>query len=179
MTGTDDANPYTPQPLLPFHLIENKRYLYLALPANAIMPFWLATMGLDSEFLEGLPALLLILLPFMLVSMVVAMVKLGEAFSTPLFATTACSLPISLWENINQRNNGCLSFGFPGESRCPSDPPGYELPLTVMIFFQIGVMLLAVRSLQRENWKGMYGFLYAGYISVVVYLIAFVSGLWS
>jgi hypothetical protein len=48
-----------------------------------------------------------------------------------------------------------------------------------MIFFQIGVMLLAVRSLQRENWKGMYGFLYAGYISVVVYLIAFVSGLWS
>jgi hypothetical protein len=25
----------------------------------------------------------------------------------------------------------------------------------------------------------MYGFLYAGYISVVVYLIAFVSGLWS
>ena len=48
-----------------------------------------------------------------------------------------------------------------------------------MIFFQIGVMLLAVKSLQKENWKGMYGFLYAAYISVVVYLIAFVSGLWS
>ena len=36
MTAPDVENSYTLEPLLPFHAIENKRYLYLALPASTV-----------------------------------------------------------------------------------------------------------------------------------------------
>ncbi len=34
MATADGENTYTPEPLLPFHTIENKRYLYLAMFAE-------------------------------------------------------------------------------------------------------------------------------------------------
>ena len=164
MTGTDGEHSYTPEPLLPFHAIENKRYLYLALPASTVTLLCMFTLGINSEVFEALPVVLVLLIPFMVISAIRGMIKLGGEFYNPLVATVACSLPLSLWENINQRNNGCLSFGFPGESGCPPEPPGYELPRTVMIVFQMAVMVLATGALQNKNWKGMYAFMYASYI---------------
>ena len=179
MTGTDGENTYTPEPLLPFHAIENKRYLYLALPASTVTLLCMFTLGINSEVFEALPVVLVLLIPFMVISAIRGMVKLGGGFYNPLVATVACSLPLSLWENINQRNNGCLSFGFPGESGCPPEPQGYELPRTVMIVFQMAVMVLAAGALQNKNWKGMYAFMYASYISFMIYIYAYISGLWG
>lgn len=178
MTATDGENTYTPEPLLPFHAIENKRYLYLALPASTVTLLCIFTLGINSEVFEALPVVLFLMIPFMVISAIRGMVKLGGEFYNPLVATVACSLPLSLWENINQRNNGCLSFGFPGESGCPPEPPGYELPRTVMIVFQMAVMVLAVGALQNKNWKGMYAFMYASYLSFMIYIYAYISGLW-
>ena len=179
MTATDGENTYTSEPLLPFHAIENKRYLYLALPASTVTLLCIFTIGINSEVFEALPFVLFLLIPFMVISAIRGMIKLGGEFYNPLVAAVACSLPISLWENINQRNNGCLSFGFPGESGCPPEPPGYELPRSVMIVFQMAVMVLAAGALQNKNWKGMYAFMYASYISFMIYMYAYISGLWG
>lgn len=178
MAAPEGEHAYIPEPLLPFHAIENKRYLYLALPASTVTLLCMFTLGINSEVFEALPVVLFLFIPFMVVSAIRGMIKLGGEFYNPLVATVACSLPLSLWENINQRNNGCLSFGFPGESGCPPEPAGYELPRSMMIVFQLAVMVLAAGALQNKNWKGMYAFMYASYISFMIYIYAYISGLW-
>ena len=179
MTAPEGERAYTPEPLLPFHAIENMRYLYLALPANIVTLLCIFPLGINSEVFEALPVVLFFLIPIMVISAIRGIIKLGGEFYNPLVATVACSLPLSLWENINQRNNGCLSFGFPGESGCPPEPPGYELPRTVMIVFQMAVMVLAAGALQSKNWKGMYAFMYASYLSFMIYMYAYISGLFG
>lgn len=165
--------------MLHFHAIENMRYLYLALPANITTLLCILTLGINSEVFEALPAVLLKLIPFMLISAFRGMVKLGGESYNPLVATVACSLPLSLWENINQRNNGCLPFGFPGESGCGPDSPGYELPRMVMIVFQMFMMVLAAGAFASKNWITMYALMYASYISFMIHMYADISGLRS
>ena len=178
MTAPEGEHAYTSEPLLPFHAIENKRYLYLALPASTVTLLCIFTLGINSEVFEALPVVLFLLIPFMVISAIRGMIKLGGEFYKPLLVAVACSLPISLWENFNQRNNGCLSFGFPGESGCGPEPPGYELPRMVMIVFQMFVMVLAAGAFSSKNWKTMYAFMYASYISFMIYMYAYISGLW-
>ena len=57
MATADGENTYTPEPLLPFHAIENKRYLP-ALPANIVTLLCIFTLGINSEVFEALPVVL-------------------------------------------------------------------------------------------------------------------------
>ena len=162
--------------------IEHKRYLILSgissfLAVSTI--FLLLVQGESNDDIYApLFSIFLLLSPFLLISAIVAIVKFGREFYISFFLCSFSSLPITLWEYINQSRNGCLSFGFPGSSGCPPDPPGYDTPRAIFFIFQIILLMFANSELVKENWKRMYGILHALSFSSLVYFIAYFVGLW-
>tara|TARA_B100001113_G_C21050230_1_gene596408 strand:- start:562 stop:1101 length:540 start_codon:yes stop_codon:yes gene_type:complete len=162
--------------------IEYKRYLILSglssfLPVATI--FLILVQGESNDDIYApLFTLFMLLFPFVLISAVVAIVKFGREFYNLFFLCSFSSLPITLWEYINQSRNGCLSFGFPGSSGCPPDPPGYDTPRVLFFIFQIILLMFAYGRLMKEDWKGLCGVLYAISFSSFVYFIAYFVGLW-
>lgn len=150
--------------------IEDKRYLILSGTSS-----FLAVVSVVA--LPVVPIFMLIFL-FLFISAIVAIIKLGREFYNPFFLCFFSSLPFSFWEYVNQSRNGCISFGFPGSSGCPPDPPGYDAPRVIFLVFQIFLLMFAKRKLEKKNWKGMYGVLYALSFSTFVYSIAYLVGLW-
>ena len=162
--------------------IEDKRYLILSGTSSffavATIFFLLGQGDSNDDIYAPLFSLFMVISPFLFISAFVAIFKLGREFYKPFFLCSFGSLPVSFWEYINQSRNGCLSFGFPGSSGCPPDPPGYDAPRAIFFLFQITLLLLANRELVKKNWKGMYGVLYALSFSSFVYFIAYFVGLW-
>ena len=118
--------------------------------ASIIMIFFLATSGIGEEsgvffsliFFCGVPLYILGSFCFM------AMKYRGPflvGFSIPL----AIIIPISIMSYYNEVENGCIFFGFPGESRCPPDPPGYGVPRGLFFMSNFGFLIYA--SLQYER----------------------------
>ena len=165
-----------------FDRIEDKRYLILSGTSSflAVATIFLLLVQEDSndDFYAPLLSIFMLISPFLFISAIVAIVKLGREFYNPLFICSFSSLPITLWEYINQSRNGCISFGFPGSSGCPPDPPGYDAPRATFFIFQIILLMFANNELVKKNWKGMYGILYALSFSSFVYFIAYFVGLW-
>ena len=162
--------------------IEDKRYLILSGISSflAVATLFLLLVQGDSndDIYAPIFSLFMLLSPFLFISAIVAIVKLGREFYNRFFLCSFSSLPITLWEYINQSRNGCLSFGFPGSSGCPPDPPGYDAPRAIFFIFQIILLMLANNELMKKNWKGMFGILYALSFSSFVYFIAYFVGLW-
>ena len=162
--------------------IEDKRYLILSGTSSFFAVatiFFLLLQGASNDDIHApLFSLFMVISPFLFISAFVAIFKLGREFYKPFSLCSFGSLPVSFWEYINQSRNGCLSFGFPGSSGCPPDPPGYDAPRAIFFLFQITLLLLANRELVKKNWKGMYGVLYALSFSSFVYFIAYFVGLW-
>ena len=162
--------------------IEDKRYLILSglssFLAVAIIFLLLVQGESNDDIYAPIFSLFMLFSPFLLISAIVAIVKFGREFYIPFFLCFFSSLPITLWEYINQSRNGCLSFGFPGSSGCPPDPPGYDIPRAIFFIFQIILLRLANSELVKENWKGMNGILHALSFSSFVYFIAYFVGLW-
>jgi len=163
--------------------IEDKRYLIFGGPSSflAVATLFLLLVQKDSndDIYAPLLSIFMLIVPFLFISAIVAIVKLGREFYNPFFLCSFSSLPISFWEYINQSRNGCLSFGFPGSSGCPPTPPGYDTPRAIFFLFQIILLLFAYREIvEKRGWKGMYGILYALSLSTFVYFIAYFVGLW-
>ena len=162
--------------------IEDKRYFILSGTSSflAIATLFLLLVQGDSndDIHAPLLSIFVLIFPFLFISAIVAIVKLGREFYNSFFLCSFGSLPISFWEYINQSQNGCLSFGFPGSSGCPPDPPGYDAPRAIFFVFQILLLVFANSELVKNNWKGMYGILYALSFSTFIYFIAYFVGLW-
>ena len=147
--------------------------------ASLIMIFFLATSGIGEEsgvffsliFFCGVPLYILGSFCFM------AMKYRGPflvGFSIPL----AIIVPISIFSYYNVVENGCISFGFPGSSGCPPDPPGYGVPRSLFFMSNIGLLIYA--SMQHErNPVHTLGMAYGAIAGVVIFVIATISGLWS
>ena len=147
--------------------------------ASLIMIFFLATSGIGEEagvffsliFFCGVPLYFLSTFGFM------AMKYRGPflvGFSIPL----AIIVPISIFSYYNEVENGCISFGFPGSSGCPPDPPGYGVPRS--LFFMSNMGLLIYASMQHErNPVHTLGMAYGAIAGLVIFVIATISGLWS
>ena len=168
-----------PRAVLP---IENKRYLILSGSSSffAVATLFLLLVQGESndDIYAPLFSLFMLFFPFVLISAIVAIIKFGREFYNSFFLCSFSSLPITLWEYINQSRNGCLSFGFPGSDGCPPDPPGYDAPRALFFIFQIILLMFANGELMKENWRGMYGILYAISFSSFIYFIAYFVGLW-
>tara|TARA_B100000674_G_scaffold492702_1_gene513329 strand:+ start:846 stop:1373 length:528 start_codon:yes stop_codon:yes gene_type:complete len=162
--------------------IEGKRYLILSGSCSFLSVATLFLLLVQGESNDDIYAPLLSLFmlfsPFLLISAIVAIVKFSREFYIPFFLCSISSFPITSWEYINQKRNGCLSFGFPGSSGCPPDPPGYDTPRVMFFIFQIILLMFAYGELVKENWKGMYGILYSMSFTSLVYFIAYFVGLW-
>ena len=147
--------------------------------ASLIMMFFLATSGIGEEsgvffsliFFCGVPLYILGSFCFM------AMKYRGPflvGFSIPL----AIIIPISIFSYYNEVENGCISFGFPGSSGCPPDPPGYGVPRSLFFMSNIGLLIYA--SMQHErNPVHTLGMAYGAIAGLVIFVIATISGLWS
>ena len=149
--------------------IEHKRYLILSGISSFLAVSTIFLLLVQGESNDDIYAPLLSIL---------AIVKFGREFYISFFLCSFSSLPITLWEYINQSRNGCISFGFPGSSGCPPDPPGYDTPRAIFFIFQIILLMFANSELVKENWKRMYGILHALSFSSLVYFIAYFVGLW-
>ena len=162
--------------------IEDKRYLILSGISSFLAVSTLFLLLVQGESNDDIYAplfsLFMLSSPFLLISVIAAIIKFGREFYIPFFLCSFSSLPITLWEYINQSRNGCLSFGFPGSSGCPPDPPGYDTPRAIFFIFQIILLMFANSELVKENWKRMYGILHALSFSSLVYFIAYFVGLW-
>ena len=137
--------------------IEDKRYLILSGISSFLAVSTLFLLLVQGESNDDIYAplfsLFMLSSPFLLISVIAAIVKFGREFYIPFFLCSFSSLPIILWEYINQSRNGCLSFGFPGSSGCPPDPPGYDTPRVIFFIFQIIILMFVNSELVKENWK--------------------------
>ena len=163
--------------------IEDKRYLILSgsssFLAVIILFLLMVESPKDDDVYAPLLVLFMLIFPFLFISAIVAIVKIGREFYNPFFLCSFSSLPILFWEYINQSRNGCISFGFPGSSGCPPDPPGYDAPRAMFFLFLIILVMFANNELvKKNNWKGMYGILYALSFSTFGYFIAYFVGIW-
>ena len=163
--------------------IEDKRNLILSGTSSFLavtsLFFLLVEENSNDDIYVPFLSFFMLISPILFISAIVAIVKFGREFYNPFFLCSFSSLPISFWEYINQSRNGCISFGFPGESGCPPDPPGYDAPRALFFVFLILLLIFANNELvKKNNWKGMYGILYALSFSTFGYFIAYSAGIW-
>ena len=147
--------------------------------ASLIMIFFLATSGIGEEsgvffsliFFCGVPLYILGSFCFM------AMKYRGPflvGFSIPL----AIIIPISIMSYYNEVQNGCISFGFPGSSGCPPDPPGYRIPTGLFFMSNFGFLIYAGLQYERNPVRTL-GMAYGAIAGLVIFVIATISGLWG
>ena len=95
-------------------------------------------------------------------------------FSIPL----AIIIPISIMSYNNEVENGCIFFGFPGESRCPPDPPGYGVPRGLFCMSNFGFLIYAGLQYERNPVR-ILGMAYGAITGAVIFAIATFVGLWG
>ena len=95
-------------------------------------------------------------------------------FSIPL----AIIIPISIMSYYNEVENGCIFFGFPGESRCPPDPPGYGVPRGLFCMSNFGFLIYAGLQYDSHPVRTL-GMAYGAIAGLVIFVIATISGLWG
>lgn len=147
--------------------------------ASLIMIFFLASSGVGEDlgalfgliFFCGVPL-------YFLGSFVFMVMKYRGPFLVGFSIPLAIIIPISIMSYYNEIENGCIFFGFPGESRCPPDPPGYRTPTT--LFFMSNLGLLIYGSIQYgTNPVRTLGMAYGVIAGVMIFFIATISGLWG
>jgi hypothetical protein len=95
-------------------------------------------------------------------------------FAIPL----AIIIPISIMSYYNEVENGCISFGFPGSSGCPPDPPGYRTPTTLFFLGNFGLLIYGSFQYGTNPVRTL-GMAYGAIAGVVIFLFATISGLWG
>ena len=147
--------------------------------ASFIMMFFLIGSGIGEEFGAICSLIFFCGVPlYILGSFVFMVMKYRGPFLVGFAIPLAIIIPISIMSYYNEVENGCISFGFPGSSGCPPDPPGYRTPTT--LFFLSNFGLLIYGSFQYgTNPVRTLGMAYGAIAGVVIFLIATISGLWG
>ena len=147
--------------------------------ASFIMIFLLAGSGIGEDsglifsliFFCGVPL-------YILGSFVFMVIKYRGPFLVGFAIPLAIIIPISIMSYYNEVENGCIFFGFPGESRCPPDPPGYRTPTTLFCMSNFGFLICA-GMLYKRNPVRTLGMAYGTIAGVLIFIIATISGLWG
>ena len=147
--------------------------------ASLIMIFFLATSGAGEEsgvffsliFFCGVPL-------YFLGSFVFMVMKYRGPFLVGFSIPLAIIIPISVFSYHNEVQNGCIFFGFPGESRCPPDPPGYGVPRSLFFMSNFGFLIFAGLQYERNPVR-ILGMAYGAITGAVIFAIATFVGLWG
>ena len=147
--------------------------------ASFIVIFFLAGSGIGEDsglifsliFFCGVPL-------YILGSFVFMVIKYRGPFLVGFAIPLAIIIPISIMSYYNEVENGCIFFGFPGESRCPPDPPGYRTPTTLFCMSNFGFLICAGMLYKRSPVRTL-GMAYGAIAGVVIFFIATISGLWG
>ena len=144
-----------------------------------IMIFFLAGSGIGEDsglifsliFLCGVPL-------YFIGSFVFMVMKYRGPFLVGFAIPLAIIVPISIMSYYNEVENGCIFFGFPGESRCPPDPPGYGVPRGLFCMSNFGFLIYAGLQYERNPVRTL-GMAYGTIAGVLIFFIATISGLWG
>ena len=147
--------------------------------ASFIMIFFLAGSGIGEDsglifsliFLCGVPL-------YFIGSFVFMVMKYRGPFLVGFAIPLAIIVPISIMSYYNEVENGCIFFGFPGESRCPPDPPGYGVPRGLFCMSNFGFLIYAGLQYERNPVRTL-GMAYGTIAGVLIFFIATISGLWG
>ena len=147
--------------------------------ASFIMIFFLAGSGIGEDsglifsliFFCGVPL-------YFIGSFVFMVMKYRGPFLVGFAIPLAIIIPISIMSYYNEVENGCIFFGFPGESRCPPAPPGYRTPTTLFCMSNFGFLICA-GMLYKRNPVRTLGMAYGTIAGVLIFFIATISGLWG
>ena len=147
--------------------------------ASFIVIFFLAGSGIGEDsglifsliFFCGVPL-------YFLGSFVFMLMKYRGPFLVGFAIPLAIIIPISIMSYYNEVENGCISFGFPGSSGCPPDPPGYRTPTNLFFLSNFGLLIYASFQYGTNPIRTL-GMAYGAIAGVVIFFIATISGLWG
>ena len=147
--------------------------------ASFILMILLAISGIGEDFDAILSLIFFCGIPLYFIgSFVFMLMKYRSPFLIGFAIPLAIIIPISIMSYYNEVENGCIFFGFPGESRCPPAPPGYRTPTTLFCMSNFGFLICA-GMLYKRNPVRTLGMAYGTIAGVLIFFIATISGLWG
>ena len=147
--------------------------------ASFILLIFLAISGIGEDSGAILSLIFFCGIPLYFIgSFVFMVVKYRGSFLFGFAIPLAIIIPISIMSYYNEVENGCIFFGFPGESRCPPDPPGYGVPRGLFFMSNFGFLIYAGLQYERNPFRTL-GMAYGAIAGVVIFVIATISGLWG
>ena len=149
--------------------------LWMAIVPIIGLVLWLADSTGDAAgfVLSGF----MISIPIAMISALFAIRALGKRFLNPMMISILIAIPLAIWEYFNELNNGCSTWGW---GTCPPDPPGYDLPRTIMLIYLIilGVYALSKYG-NKEDQPRTYGIAYGMGFGYLIYVLAWVNGVFG
>tara|TARA_B100001564_G_scaffold181233_1_gene152241 strand:+ start:216 stop:803 length:588 start_codon:yes stop_codon:yes gene_type:complete len=116
----------------------------------------------------------MISIPIAMISALFAIRALGKRFLNPMIISILIAIPLAIWEYFNELNNGCSTWGW---GTCPPDPPGYDLPRTIMLIYLIILGVYALSKYDnKEDQARTYGIAYGMGFGYLIYVLAWVYG---
>ena len=119
----------------------------------------------------------MISIPIAMISALFAIRALGKRFLNPMIISILIAIPLAIWEYFNELNNGCSTWGW---GTCPPDPPGYDLPRTIMLIYLIILGVYALSKYDnKEDQARTYGIAYGMGFGYLIYVLAWVNGVFG
>jgi hypothetical protein len=149
--------------------------LWMAIVPIIGLVLWLADSTGDAAgfVLSGF----MISIPIAMISALFAIRALGKRFLNPMIIPILITIPLAIWEYFNELNNGCSTWGW---GTCPPDPPGYDLPRTIMLFYLIILGVYALSKYDNEEDQARtYGIAYGMGFGYLIYVLAWVNGMFG
>ncbi len=155
--------------------------LWMAIVPIIGLVLWLAHSANDAEFANStgdaagfVLSGFMISIPIAMISALFAIRALGKRFLNPMIISILIAIPLAIWEYFNELNNGCSDWGW---GTCPPDPPGYDLPRTIMLIYLIILGVYALSKYDnKEDQARTYGIAYGMGFGYLIYVLAWFYG---
>ncbi len=155
--------------------------LWMAIVPIIGLVLWLAHSKNDAVFADStgdaagfVLSGFMISIPIAMISALFAIRALGKRFLNPMIISILIAIPLAIWEYFNELNNGCSTWGW---GTCPPDPPGYDLPRTIMLIYLIILGVYALSKYDnKEDQARTYGIAYGMGFGYLIYVLAWVNG---
>jgi len=158
--------------------------LWMAIVPIIGLVLWLAHSTNDAVFADStgdaagfVLSGFMISIPIAMISALFAIRALGKRFLNPMIISILIAIPLAIWEYFNELKNGCSTWGW---GTCPPDPPGYDLPRTIMLIYLIILGVYALSKYDnKENQARTYGIAYGMGFGYLIYVLAWVNGVFG
>ena len=158
--------------------------LWMAIVPIIGLVLWLAHSKNDAVFADStgdaagfVLSGFMISIPIAMLSALFAIRALGKRFLNPMIISILIAIPLAIWEYFNELNNGCSTWGW---GTCPPNPPGYDLPRTIMLIYLIILGAYALSKYDnKEDQARTYGIAYGMGFGYLIYVLAWVNGVFG